>query len=88
MDDRLDRIAADLGEIKVVIAKQEANLAEHMRRTALAEENIELLRGDVKPIQLHVAQVSFLMKIIGVVVSGTATLIGIAAAIYKLIGRS
>jgi hypothetical protein len=60
------KIADDLGDLKVTAAKQEVNLAEHMRRTELAEKSIELLRSDVKPIQKHVAMLEGVLKALGI----------------------
>ena len=41
--------------MKVTQAKHEANLAEHLRRSAAAEANMELLRQEFAPIKAHVA---------------------------------
>jgi hypothetical protein len=53
--EKQERMAEDLADIKVILAKQEENLKIHIYRTDLAEENIALLRQEVKPVIAHVA---------------------------------
>lgn len=48
--DKLDRIEARLAAIDVTLAKQHESLAEHMRRTAVLEE-------EMHPVVKHVEQV-------------------------------
>lgn len=57
MNERLDRITADLTEIKVTLAKQEANLAEHMRRTDLAETRVDHAQEQVAELRTFVHEV-------------------------------
>jgi hypothetical protein len=45
---RLDKQDETLAEIKV-------DLAVHMKRTDIAEENIKILRKDVEPLKAHVS---------------------------------
>lgn len=65
--DKQEHIANELAEIKVITAKQEENLRHHMYRTQIAEENIELLRGEMKPVQDHVRIVEASLKILGLI---------------------
>lgn len=58
-------------------------LSEHIRRTELAEENIELLRAELKPVALHVAVVGALGKVVGLL----GVLVGIAVGVWKLLGH-
>ncbi len=44
MDNKLDILDGRLDKVDVTQAKQEIHLEEHIRRTELAEHNIELLR--------------------------------------------
>jgi hypothetical protein len=73
MFERQEKIIEDLNEIKVIQAMQAESLKEHIRRTALAEENIELLRKELEPVEEHVDNVRFLLKVgywfVGFVVS-------------------
>jgi archaellum component FlaC len=70
VDQKLDKILNDVGEIKVVQAAQHVTLQEHIRRTELLEE-------DIKPIKKHVNMVEGALKFIG--------LMGILAGIYEAI---
>ena len=77
---KLDRIVDDLTEIKITSAKQEVNLAEHMRRTELAETNLDQIRQDLKPVQKHVTMVHGVLKFLGVV----SMVLGIVYTTYQL----
>lgn len=75
IEDKLDRVAEDIGEIKVTLASQHISLSDHIRRTELLEEVVE-------PIKRHMAFVSALGRIGG----GVIALITLAAAIYEILG--
>lgn len=47
MSDKLDKIASDIGEIKIVQAGQAADLREHMRRTAILEDEFRPVRDQI-----------------------------------------
>lgn len=74
LDQKLDRQDSRLDSIEKIQVKQEANLGEHMRRTGLVEENVELLRKEFKPVQKHVMYVEGTLKFLG----GLATIILVA----------
>jgi archaellum component FlaC len=78
-DAKLDKIEEHLSKIDVTLAKQHEQLAHHIYRTQLAENNIELLREEVKPVKKHVALVDSIMKITGAV----ATAGGLLVALYE-----
>lgn len=78
--DRQEKILDEIGHIKIVLTKQELNLSEHMRRTQLAEENIELLREELKPIQNHVKTVDIVIKLAG----GISALVSFGLGLIKL----
>jgi hypothetical protein len=63
----LDKISDDVSELKVTSAKQEENLKEHIRRTELAEENLEILRTEIQPLKEHVIVINGILKIVGAV---------------------
>lgn len=71
LDQKLDRQDMRLDSIEKVQVKQEANIGEHMRRTGLLEENVELFRREFKPVQRHVLYVEGTLKFLG----GIATLV-------------
>jgi hypothetical protein len=74
-------------ETKEIAVKNTIVLEEHMRRTNIAEENIELIRQEMKPIKEHVQSVTAvthfmagLLKVLGVL----ATLVGAVLGFLKL----
>lgn len=82
--EKVEQVAQDQGEMKVTLVEQKGildgqaiQLEQHILRTKLAEENIELLRTDLKPVEKQVAMVHGVFKFIGVLAS--------LAAIGKLI---
>lgn len=70
-----------LERIETTLSTNTAALSEHMRRTNLAEANIEHLRSQVQPIEDHVKFVRTLMKF------GTwcAGLVGAGTTLWKLL---
>ena len=64
--DLLNKISEDISELKITSAKQEENIKEHIRRTELAEENIQLIREEIKPLKEHVVAINGTLKIIGI----------------------
>lgn len=52
--DKIDAIDESIDEINITLAKQEVQLAEHIRRTKILEDQ-------VKPIQEHVSRVNSLL---------------------------
>lgn len=81
IDNKIDRLDNRLDGVEKIQVKQEANLGEHMRRTDLAEESIQLLREDLKPVQTHVSYMNGFLKGIGIL----ATLAGIGAAALEIV---
>ncbi len=75
LDTRLDKMT-------IIMARQNAQLAEHMKRSELNEQALDVLKGEVKPIQEHVLKINFLMKIfavIGGIIGAVYTILQIAA---------
>ena len=66
MSTRLDDIHSELVEIKLTQKEIELNLKEHIRRTELAEESIQLIREEFKPIKKHVDTVNTTAKVISI----------------------
>ena len=79
--DTLDKISDRVGNLEITAAKHDANLEEHMKRTALAEESIALIRQELKPVEKHVYFVEAIIKVIGV----TSALVSIGVGIFKII---
>jgi hypothetical protein len=60
--DKLDKMSDTMTIIQVSQGKMEVNVAEHIRRTGVAEENIAMIRLELKPIEEHVTQVRSITK--------------------------
>lgn len=76
----LDKICEDLSELKITVAKQEENLKEHIRRTELAEENLQMLRQEIEPLKQHVTVINGILKIIGII----SVIIGSGAGFFQI----
>lgn len=80
----LDKISEDISELKVTSAKQEENIKEHIRRTELAETNLEMLRQEIQPLKDHVVAINGVLKIIGTI----SVVIGSAAGFFEIFQRA
>lgn len=82
IDNKIDKLGERLDSMEKVQIKQEANLGEHMRRTELAEENISILRSDLKidlrPLQKHVSYMEGALKGLGIISMVIGIIIGLA----------
>lgn len=76
LDSKIDSTNDRLNSMDKTLVKQEENLKEHMRRTAILEEGL-------KPVQKHVTRVEGALKLLGVI----SVLVGIAAGVAKLLGQ-
>ena len=74
MDGRLDRIEEKLDKIVEVQTQIQVDVAEHIRRTEIAENNIEKLSEALQPVRVHVTMVQ-------TIITALAWTIGIIAAI-------
>jgi hypothetical protein len=88
-DDRLDKFEAKLDKldehlnsIDKTLIKQEAGLSEHILRTTFAEQRLEHIETDLKPIKVHVTRLQGVMQFIGIL----SVLISIIAGIFAIIG--
>jgi chromosome segregation ATPase len=75
LETKIDEIKEDIAEIKVTMAENTASLKEHMKRTALAEESITLIRqqlhqdntaikNELEPVKDHVRVVNIVTKVL------------------------
>jgi archaellum component FlaC len=64
IDNKLDKLDERLDSVDKTLVKQEANLAEHMRRTELLEKQHENFANQLTPIKNHVEQVKTSVKIL------------------------
>lgn len=79
-ESKIDSLDSRLDSVDKTLVKQEANLGEHMRRTALAEKSIDVVQQDLKPIKRHVAVMEGLLKGFGLF----ATLVSVLAGAVKI----
>ena len=79
--DKIDSIDSSLNEMSITLAKQEVSLSEHIKRSNLLEERIEILREEMKPVEKHVMYMHGALKALGVV----SILVGIAVAVKQLL---
>ena len=80
MDPRIDRIEEKLDRIVDTQGEMRADLQEHMRRTEIAEENVERLAMAMAPVQEHVATVRALTRLL----SAALALAGVVAAFLAI----
>lgn len=84
IDSKLETISSDLTDMKVTIAKQEENIKLHIYRTEIAEENIEILKTKLEPIDTHVKYVHGVLRFFGAFSLFTGIIIGLIS-IFKSI---
>lgn len=74
LDERLDRIESKLDKLSDIQGQIQIDVAEHIRRTALAEANIDKITEALQPVKTHVTMVQ-------TVITTAAWVVGIIAAI-------
>jgi archaellum component FlaC len=77
IENKLDKVVDQIGEINETTAKQQVSLEYHIKRTDLLEKKLE-------PVEAHVSLVSSLFKII----SGIAVLAGIIEVILQVMDHA
>jgi len=80
LDTKLDKLDGRIASIDTTLVKQQEQLEHHIYRTTLAEENISLLRKELKPIESHVNAVGGALKLVGLV----GVVVGILTGVAKL----
>lgn len=79
--EKQEKTSEDITDIKIVIARQEESLKHHIRRTDLAEENMALLREEMKPIHAHVNYINGALKFVGLL----SLVAGFVASVIKIV---
>lgn len=82
LENKLDRLDDRLDRVDVTLTKQHGTLTEHIRRTEIAEANIERLDDELEPVKTHVAFVGMLGKVLG----AAGTLAALVVTVLKLAG--
>lgn len=75
---KLDKLDERLDSVDKTLIKQEANLAEHIRRTELAELSIQDLRDTVEPIKTKMNMAEGAIKLLGLISLGVSIAVGAA----------
>jgi hypothetical protein len=70
LEQNLDDVKSDLGEIKVVQAEQAADLKHHIFRTDLAEARIEMLQSEINPLSKAYERCKGVFIAVGIISSG------------------
>jgi uncharacterized protein (DUF3084 family) len=79
--DKLDVLDARLDDTAQILAVQQEQLKEHMRRSQLNEEAVQILKDELKPLQEDWLRVRFLGKVVAGVAVAAA---GLVSAAYYL----
>jgi chromosome segregation ATPase len=79
--DKLDAIDSRLDDATQILAVQQEQLRQHMRRSELNEEAVEVLKNELKPLQEDWLRVRFLGKLASVV----AGVVSVAYYIYSIV---
>lgn len=72
---KLNKIADDIVDIKVILAKQETTLETHIKRSDQLEEHFDLLQNEFKQIHEKHIKIDGIVKFIG--------FLGIIASVLK-----
>lgn len=81
LEGKLDKQQEHIHEIDKTLVRNTASLEEHMKRTEMNEEAIELLREELKPVRTHVNHIEGGIKLIGLV----SLILGVVAAIVAFL---
>ena len=81
LHDKVDEVKAEQSEQKVILARQEVHLAEHMKRSDYLEKLYEGLKNQVSALESHKDNVVGVFKFIG----GLSVLVGLVVGIAKII---
>lgn len=81
LDAKVDKLDQRLDTMRDIHYKNSESLQEHILRTELNEENIALLREEMKPLSKDVQRVHGALKLIG----GLALLAGLGESIIKIL---
>lgn len=84
MDQKLDKMDQRLDSVDITLVSQAADLKHHIYRTELAEQRIETLHTELKPVKKHVEFVNAGFKIVGMISTGLGLIVGIGKLVIAL----
>ena len=76
IESKVDVLDSRLDSVEKVQVKQEENLGEHMRRTALLEAAHASVQAEIKPLTLQRARMEGALKVIGLIATGVSLMAG------------
>jgi uncharacterized membrane protein YheB (UPF0754 family) len=80
MNEKLDAIVAKQGEMNVTLFRLTDSVEVHVKRTGLLEERVDLLAGDLKPVEDHVTMVNGALKFLVYL----GAVVGLVAGLLKI----
>lgn len=69
IEEKIDAVVDKLHEIDKTLVRNTVSLEDHMRRTAANEENLRLLREEIKPLSTHVRTINWIAKVVTFIVT-------------------
>jgi hypothetical protein len=67
LEEKIDKVVEDIGEIKTILARNTSSLEYHIHRTDLLEDNVSMLRKELKPVEDHVKMVRWSFYLLGTI---------------------
>lgn len=85
VESKLDRLDGRLDNIDVTLARQAVSLEEHMKRSALNEEAVNILKDEFKPVQEHVIKIQSAWNTMRVIAIGVSGALAGAVAVISIL---
>ena len=79
--EKVEKISDDISEMKVTVARQEENIAHHIKRTDLLEESLGLFRTEMEPAKIFVTKTKFFAEILGY----ASALLGFGLGLFQVL---
>lgn len=82
-EEKLEKMHDDIVEIKVILSANTATVEHHVKRSDIAEENINMIRKEMEPIKVHVNKVEgglAMAYFVSKIIAGIATVVGVTIA--------
>jgi uncharacterized membrane protein YheB (UPF0754 family) len=80
MNEKLDAIVAKQGEMNITLVRLTDSVEVHVKRSDLLEERVDLLAGDLKPVEDHVTMVNGALKFLVYL----GAVVGLVAGLLKI----
>lgn len=66
IESKQDQILEEITNTRIVNERNTTSLVEHIKRSDMLEEELTIIRSEMKPIEKHVAMVSGALKLLGI----------------------